>query len=113
THEHPTDWAWTEPTGLKHVFPDGNEHIVVRFLQGSAEEQIANWEAVLKEAVAMARPGQWILLSSDWGANFEHMADLVRDFYRNVSIERLDELAPDNPVRVKNSFVDGIVNTRA
>jgi len=112
THEHPTDWAWTEPTGLNHVFPEGNEHMVIRFLEGTPEEQIANWEAVLKEAVAVARPGQWILLSSDWGGNFEHMAGLVANFYRHVTTARMDELAPDNPVRVKNAFVSGIVNSR-
>jgi predicted amidohydrolase YtcJ len=112
THEHPTDWAWTEPTGLNHVFPEGNEHMVIRFLKGTPDEQIANWEAVLKEAVSIARPGQWILLSSDWGGNFEHMAGLVANFYRHVTTARMDELAPDNPVRVKNAFVDGIVNTR-
>ncbi|HEY5627677.1 MAG TPA: hypothetical protein VIR79_07005, partial [Nitrospira sp.] len=29
THEHPTDWAWTEPSALEHVFPEGNEHMVI------------------------------------------------------------------------------------
>jgi predicted amidohydrolase YtcJ len=113
THEHPTDWAWTEPTGLKHVFPDGNEHIVVHFLEGNAQEQLANWEDGLREAVKKAKPGQWILLSSDWGGNFEYMPELFPTFLPQISRQRLDELAPDNPVRVKNSWVDGLVNTRA
>ncbi|MDH3531348.1 MAG: amidohydrolase family protein [Gammaproteobacteria bacterium] len=113
THEHPTDWAWTEPTGLNHVFPAGNEHIVVHFMEGNAEEQLASWEAELAEAVSKAEPGQWILFSSDWGGNFEHMPELFPKFLPQISRQRLDEIAPDNPVRVKNSWVDGLVNTRA
>lgn len=113
THEHPTDWAWTEPTALKHVFPEGNEHLVVRFLEGNAEQQMANWENTLKNAVSVAKPGQWILLSSDWGANFEHMGTLFPNFLIHVTKEKLDEMAPDNPVRVKNSWIDGMLNERA
>lgn len=113
THEHPTDWAWTEPSALRHVFPEGNEHMVIRFLEGNAQEQMANWEATLKEAVAVAEPGQWILLSSDFGGNFEHMPELFPYFFSKIDPHRLDELAPDNPVRVKNSWVDGMVNARA
>ncbi|MEX2497120.1 MAG: amidohydrolase family protein [Woeseia sp.] len=113
THEHPTDWAWTEPSALAHVFPEGNEHIVVRFLEGDAATQLAGWEAALQDAVREARPGQWILLSSDWGSNFENMPELFPKFLPQISRERLDDLAPDNPVRIKNSWVDGLVNTRA
>jgi len=113
THEHPTDWAWSEPTVLNYVFPEGNEHLIVRFLKGNAEEQIASWEQVLREAVAVAKPNQWILLSSDFGANFENMPKLFTDFFRNISREKLDEIAPNNPVRVKNSFPDGLLNSRA
>jgi len=112
THEHPTDWAWTEPTALQHVFPEGNADIVIRFLQGDADQQIASWETVLQEAVSVARPGQWILLSSDFGANFEHMPKLTTDFYRHVDMKRVDEIAPDNPVRVKNAWINGLVNTK-
>ncbi|NNC78084.1 MAG: amidohydrolase family protein [Woeseiaceae bacterium] len=113
THEHPTDWAWTEPMGLNHVFPKGNEHMVIRFLKGNAAEQLANWENELRDAVKEAKPGQWILLSSDWGGNFEYMPELFPKFLPPITRKRLDELAPDNPVRVKNSWVDGLVNTRA
>lgn len=112
THEHPTDWAWTEPTALKHVFPEGNEHMIIRFLEGDAEQQLENWDDVLREAVAEAEPGQWILLSSDWGGNFEHMPGLFTTFLTQTTIEKLDEIAPNNPVRIKNAWVDGLVNTR-
>jgi predicted amidohydrolase YtcJ len=112
THEHPTDWAWTEPTALNHVFPEGNPHIVVRFLKGTGEEQIANWERVLQEAVSVAKPGQWILLSSDYGANFEHMSVLAPNFLKAITVERLDQIAPNNPVRVKNAWISGMLNTK-
>lgn len=112
THEHPTDWAWAEPESLKHVFQEGNPDLVVRFLTGTGDEQIAKWESVLKEAVAAAKPGQWILLSSDWGANYENMAVLWEKFLKGVTKERLDALAPNNPVRVKNSWIDGVLNTK-
>ena len=113
THEHPTDWAWTEPSALEHVFPEGNEHMVIRFLEGDAATQLASWEDGLRAAVRDAKPGQWILLSSDWGSNFENMPELFPKFLPQITRQRLDELAPDNPVRIKNSWVDGLVNTRA
>jgi len=113
THEHPTDWAWTGPNALSHVFPEGNEHLVVRFLKGNAKEQMANWENVLREAVSVAKPGQWILLSSDWGPSFEYMGDIYAYFMMNVTREKLNEIAPNNPVRLKNGWIDGELNDRA
>ena len=113
THEHPTDWAWTTPDALVHVFPEGNEHLLVRFLEGNAEQKIANWENELKKAVAVAKPGQWVLLSSDWGGSFENMGTLFPNFLTNVTREKLTSLAPNNPVRVKNSWIDGEINDKA
>ena len=113
THEHPTDWSWTEPSALNHVFPDGNNDLVVRFLKGTAEEQMASWETVLKEAVSVAKPGQWVLVSSDWGANAENMATLFTSFLQLVTRDKLNQIAPNNPVRVKNGWIDGEVNDRA
>ena len=106
------DWAWTAPVSLQHVFPEGNPHLVVRFLKGTAEEQIASWEKTLTDAVSVAKPGQWILLSSDFGGNFENMPVLFAKFLKGITKARLDELAPNNPVRVKNSWIDGLLNTR-
>jgi predicted amidohydrolase YtcJ len=113
THEHPTDWAWVEPTALNHVFPEGNEHMVIRFLEGDAQTQLDTWEDVLAEAVRAAKPGQWILLSSDWGSNFEYMPELFPTFLPPITREKMDAIAPNNPVRVKNAWVDGLVNTKA
>ena len=62
--------------------------------------------------MSVAKPGQWILLSSDFGANFENMPLLFQKFLKGITKARLDELAPNNPVRVKNSWIDGLLNTR-
>ena len=36
THEHPTDWVWTEPSPLEHVLPSGsNDFMIVRWLKGT------------------------------------------------------------------------------
>ncbi len=113
THEHPTDWAWVEPLALNHVFPEGNDHMVIKFLEGDAQTQLDTWDDVLAEAVREADPGQWILLSSDWGANFEYMPELFPTFLPAITTERMDAIAPNNPVRVKNAWVDGLVNTAA
>src|SRR5574341_1192582 len=29
THEHPTDWMWTEPEALKHALPEDNGFIMI------------------------------------------------------------------------------------
>lgn len=113
THGHPTDRVWESGfTSLRHVLPEGNEYIVIRLLKGTPEEQIASFESVLKEAVSVAKPGQWIMVGSDWGANYEYMSRLITEFWKHISVEQLDRLAPNNPVRIKNSTIDGLLNTR-
>jgi predicted amidohydrolase YtcJ len=114
THEHPTDWIWMDPEPLRHVVPEDNDFLIVRFLAGTPEEQLASWPDVLKAAVAKAKPGQWILLSTYWGPNYEHMPGLWAGFAKaGVTREKLDEIAPDNPVRVKNNWIGGPLNTKA
>jgi predicted amidohydrolase YtcJ len=112
THEHPTDWIWLDPEPLKHVVPENNDFLIVRFLSGTAEQQIATWEQTLKDAVAKAKPGQWILLSSYWGPNMEHMPSLWEGFLKGITREKLDQIAPNNPVRVKNNWIGGPLNTK-
>ena len=104
THEHPTDWAFAEPEALKHALPADSDVMVMRWLEGTAQQQLDQWETVLREAVAAASPGQWIWLSFFWGTNYEHADELWQQFPRVVTQERLDQLAPNNPVRVKNSW---------
>ncbi len=114
THEHPTDWAFAEPEALRHALPEDNGFVVVRWLDGTAQEQISQWEAVLQDAVASAEEGQWVWLSFFWGTEYEHAEELWAEFPEHVTRERLDQLAPNNPVRVKNSWpLTTVENTRA
>ena len=113
THEHPTDWIWMDPEPLKYLFGDDKGYLIVRFLEGTPDEQIASWERVLREAVAVAKPGQWILISSYWGSNYEHMEELWEKFPKAVTRAKIDAIAPDNPVRVKNNWIGGDLSSKA
>ena len=108
THEHPTDWVWTEPSPLLHVVPNGtNDVVVVRWLKGTAQEQLAQWKTVLQEAAAVAKPGQWVWLSFDYGSDFQNADELVKAFPKAVTREVLDELVPNNPARVRDAWPIG------
>jgi predicted amidohydrolase YtcJ len=114
THEHPTDWAWAHPEALKHALPSETDYMKLRWLTGSAQEQLAAWERTLAEMTATAKPRQWLWLSFSLGANFEHAEELFERFPKVVTREKLDELAPNNPVRVKNGWpLMSRENTRA
>ena len=116
THEHPTDWAWTEPSPLEHVLPTGsNDFLVVRWLKGTAKEQLAQWKNVLKDAAAKAKPGQWVWMSFDYGSDFQNADELVKAFPNEVTREVLDQLVPNNPARVRDAWPIGnqiVVNTK-
>src|SRR5579885_1606845 len=108
THEHPTDWVWTEPSPLEHVLPSGsNDVMIVRWLKGTAKEQLAQWKTVLKEEAAQAKPGQWVWLSFDYGSDFENADELVQAFPKEVTREMLDQLVPNNPARVRDAWPIG------
>lgn len=114
THEHPTDWAFAEPEPMRRALPEDNDFLIVRWLKGTAQEQLANWETVLQEAAAEAKPGQWIWLSTDLGPNYEHAAEVWEWFPKVVTRERLDELVPNNPVRVKKQWpLSSVINSKA
>ena len=104
THEHPTDWMWTQPEALKYALPEDNDFIMVRWMTGTAEEQWANWEATLRDMQATAKPGQWLWLSFSWGPEFENVEGLFEKFPQIVTPEKLDELAPNNPARVRDAW---------
>ena len=113
THEHPTDWMWMDPEPLRHVLPEDNDFLIVRWLKAApAEEQFQAFEPTLKEAVAKAKPGQWILVLFNWGPEYEYAADIYRQFSRRITKERVDQLAPNNPVKVKDGFIGGVVNSK-
>ena len=42
----------------------------------------------------------------------EHAGALADKFLKGITTARLDELAPNNPVRIKNSWIDGLLNTK-
>src|SRR3990172_5253702 len=104
THEHPTDWMWTEPEALKHALPEDNGFIMIRWLTGTAEEQKAKWETTLKDMAAQAKPGQWLWLSFSWGSDFENVEGLFDWFPKTVTRERVDQLVSTHPVRVRDAW---------
>ena len=113
THEHPTDWMWMDPEALKHVLPEDTDFLISRRLNAvPAEEQFQAFEPTLKEAVSKAKPGQWILLNFNWGPNYEYAGDIYSQFSSQISKERVDQLAPNNPVKVKDGFIGGVVNSK-
>ena len=114
THEHPTDWAFAEPEALKHALPEDNGFVVIRWLKGNAQEQLAQWEAVLQEAATNAKPGQWIWLSTDSGPHYEYVEEVWKWFSKVVTKERLDQIVPNHPVRVKKDWpLNSVINSKA
>ena len=113
THEHPTDWAFQEPSAMKHVLPN-DDLIVHRWLKSAPmAEQYTEFKSVFKEALSKAKPKQWILIAFTWGPNMEWSADLDRDFGKLITKTDLDTIAPNNPVIVKSGLVRSVLNSRA
>ncbi len=113
THEHPTDWAFSTPRAMTHALPN-DDVIVHRWLRGGpARDQLIQFEPTLKEAVAKARPGQWILIGFSRGPNYEWIDEVSELFRTSIKKEWLDTLAPNNPVKIKNGFVGGVANQSA
>ena len=113
THEHPTDWMWMDPEALKHVLPEDTDFLIHRQLKAvPAEEQFQAFEPTLKEAVSKATSGQWILLNFNWGPDYEYAGEIYSQFSSQISKERVDQLAPNNPVKVKDGFIGGVVNSK-
>ncbi|MBI3896604.1 MAG: amidohydrolase family protein [Acidobacteria bacterium] len=114
THEHPTDWAFQEPRALSHVFPNDNGLVIHRWLPSlPPNEQMAKFEPTFKEALAKAKPGQWILISFNFGPDYEWATEMIQLFRRSITKEYLDQLAPNNPVKIKNGFITSVVNQKA
>lgn len=112
THEHPTDWAFNEPRGFRHILPN-DDVIVSRWMPSlPPKEQIAIFEGVMKEAVSKAKPGEWIRIIFNWGPDYEWATEMGRLFRVSITKEWLDQLAPNNPVTVKDGFIGSIANTK-
>ncbi len=114
SHEHPTDWAFQEPRALTHVFPtDDNDVVIHRWMPNlPPAEQVARFEPVFKDALAKAKPGQWVWLSFNYGPNYEHATEMALLFGKTITKEYLDRLAPNNPVKVRNGFITSVVNRK-
>lgn len=113
THEHPTDWMFIDPEAVRHALPEDNDILVAYSMPPiPAKEQFAQFEAKLNEAVAKAKPGQWILFAFNWGPNYEYAREVSDLYNTEIKKERLDRLAPNNPVKVKDGFIGGVLNTR-
>jgi len=112
THEHPTDWAFQEPRAITHVFPNDNV-VIHRWLLGPPKEQLASFEPTLKTAVAKAKPGEWIIISFNYGTDYQWSKEAQQLFNKSMTKEWLDTLAPDNPVKVKSGFIFSVVNQKA
>ncbi|OFV96691.1 MAG: hypothetical protein A3F68_12450 [Acidobacteria bacterium RIFCSPLOWO2_12_FULL_54_10] len=113
THEHPTDWAFIEPQAFRHVLPN-DDVIVSRWLPSvSGKEQVAQFEGVMKEAVAKAKPGQWVRATFNFGQDYEWASQVEDLFDKSITKEWLDQLAPNNPVTIKDGFINSQSNTKA
>ena len=98
THDHPYYWVMYHEAIFKNVVRD--DSIVTRFLHGTLEDQIRNFEASLNDAVSKAKPGQWVYIVPFEGPKQEFRAAKA-DWLREESTrETIDRLAPNNPVAV-------------
>lgn len=113
THEHPTDWAFQEPRAITHILPH-DDVVIHRWLPNlPPKEQLAKFDPTLREAVAKAKPGQWIVISFNWGPDYEWAKDMGALFDHSIKKEYLDQLAPNNPVKAKNGFLTSVINQKA
>src|SRR5262245_54128376 len=96
THEHPTDWAFQHPHAISHVLPN-DDLVIHRWMpSGSPDEQFDAFTAKMKEAVAKAKPGQWILMSFNrYAPNGSDLPGVQQMFGSRVTKTLLDQLAPN------------------
>jgi predicted amidohydrolase YtcJ len=120
-HEHPYDWAGVNPHILKHVLND--DIVVYRFLEGTPSEQAAAFPDALRAAVAIAKPGQWVYVVLSLGKQYEHgfqsgmgrisPTPTERILGQDIQKTLLDDIAPANPVLVRDTFTSMLVNEKA
>ena len=120
-HEHPNDWDPVSPAQLKLVFRDDSK-IIFRWVDGSPNEQIQKFPEMLKKAVAQARSDQWIYFVFSLGDQYQYSTGGNGGFGApNVNIldgklipkTMLEELAPNNPLVLRNVFTGMLINDRA
>ncbi len=113
THEHPTDWIFIEPRAFRHVLPNDDE-IISRWMPNvPPRQQLAQFDGVMRDAVSKAKPEQWIRVIFNWGPDYEWAQEMEILFERSITKAYLDQLAPNNPVTVKDGFIISMVNSKA
>lgn len=119
-HEHPYDWAGANFHALKKILSD--DDIVFRTLEGSPSEQVEALPGVLKAAVGKANPGQWIYIVFPFGNRYQYatggnggygLPNIKALDGKQFTKELLDQIAPHNPVLLRDVFVGFMVNDRA
>ncbi len=98
-HDHPYDWIYKHEAAFKKVISDDSV-IVARFLNGSPSEQVSAFDQTLREAVAKARPGQFIFMNLYRGEYDQWKRESEALLGREITKQKLDQIAPNNPVLV-------------
>jgi len=125
THEHPWDWTAVTPPILKKVVPDRD--VIIRVLEGSPEENVQALPGALADAVRAAQPGQWIYFIFTLGRNYEFAVRGNGNYGRSgldpkvfdaldgkrITKQQLDQIAPNNPVLLRDVFVSVLMNQKA
>ena len=113
THEHTQEYAYTHQPVVQQVLTD--DDVVARWVKGDNLEAIMrNVAPTLREAVAKAKPGQWIRLELFRGEQDQFrtpLTELPRKL-QPINKSLLDRIAPNNPVAIK-SGVGMLINQKA
>ncbi|MGH9785839.1 MAG: hypothetical protein ACRD88_16835, partial [Terriglobia bacterium] len=125
THEHPWDWTAVTPPILQKVL--SYDDVIIRALEGSPEENVRALPAALADAVRAAKPGQWIYFVFTLGRNYEYAMRGNGNYGRagldpkvfdaldgkRITQQQLDQIAPNNPVLLRDVFVSVLMNQKA
>jgi len=74
---------------------------------------LALFEPMMQEALSKAKPGQWIMITFNYGTDYEWSSQLRTIFQQSIKREWLDQMATNNPVVVKDGFINAVVNQKA
>jgi predicted amidohydrolase YtcJ len=120
-HEHPFDWSPVNPYVIRHVLTD--DVVVTRVLEGSPQEQLQAYPAILREALGKAKPGQWVYLVFPLGKNYEYSTggnggfgqfdDSLFGTPLKITKAQLDAVAANNPVLLRDAFTRFVLNSKA
>ena len=67
----------------------------------------------MRDAGAKAKPGPWIRILFNYGPDYEWATELIPLFRKSITRQWLNQLAPDNPIAVKDGFINSIVTAKA